>query len=232
MKGKKQCFKLGLGCWIFLKFVSFENFQGRIRKVHTEAETGSDAPTNQGMPASLKAEKGKKQMLPCHPWRDMAVLKPCFGCSDVSWTSAHHSYERIHLSCLKPPQACVHFLLQPLGTNNTVSERGISSHVFFHREKNSFSENPLYTSPQVLWTKFQLQGCWKRSVWHFSVQLLYHVRLFVIPWTAAHQASLSITNSQSLLKLMSIVSDAIQPSHSLSSPSPPAFNLSQNQGLF
>ena len=39
-----------------------------------------------------------------------------------------------------------------------------------------------------------------------SVQSLSHVRLFVIPWTAAHQASLSITNSQSLPKLMSIES--------------------------
>ena len=39
-----------------------------------------------------------------------------------------------------------------------------------------------------------------------SVQLLSHVRLFATPWTAAHQASLSITNSQSLLKLMSNVS--------------------------
>ena len=38
-----------------------------------------------------------------------------------------------------------------------------------------------------------------------SVQLLSHVRLFVTPWTAVCQASLSITNSQSLLKLMSIV---------------------------
>ena len=37
-----------------------------------------------------------------------------------------------------------------------------------------------------------------------SVQSLSHVQLFVIPWTAAHQASLSITNSQSLLKLMSM----------------------------
>ena len=36
-----------------------------------------------------------------------------------------------------------------------------------------------------------------------SVQLLSRVRLFVIPWTAACQASLSITNSRSLLKLMS-----------------------------
>ena len=39
-----------------------------------------------------------------------------------------------------------------------------------------------------------------------SVQLLSHVWLFEIPWTAALQASLSITNSQSLLKLMSIES--------------------------
>ena len=39
-----------------------------------------------------------------------------------------------------------------------------------------------------------------------SVQSLSHVRLFVTPWITAHQASLSITNSQSLLKLMSIKS--------------------------
>ena len=39
---------------------------------------------------------------------------------------------------------------------------------------------------------------------HPSVQLLSQVRLFVIPWTAACQASLSITNSWSLFKLISI----------------------------
>ena len=37
-----------------------------------------------------------------------------------------------------------------------------------------------------------------------SVQSLSCVQLFATPWTAAHQASLSITNSQSLFKLMSI----------------------------
>ena len=37
-----------------------------------------------------------------------------------------------------------------------------------------------------------------------SVQLLIHIQLFVTPWTAARQASLSIANSWSLLKLMSI----------------------------
>ena len=37
-----------------------------------------------------------------------------------------------------------------------------------------------------------------------SVQLLSRVQLFVTPWTAGRQTSLSITNSQSLLKLMSV----------------------------
>ena len=46
-----------------------------------------------------------------------------------------------------------------------------------------------------------------------SVQSLSHVRLFVTPWTAARQASLSITNSQSLLKLMSI--ESVLPSNHL-----------------
>ena len=49
---------------------------------------------------------------------------------------------------------------------------------------------------------------------HFnSVQLLSHVRLFATPWTAAHQASLSITNSWSLLKFMSI--ELVMPSSHL-----------------
>ena len=43
-------------------------------------------------------------------------------------------------------------------------------------------------------------------IWHGSVQWLSCVQLFATPWTAARQASLSITNSRSLLKLMSIVS--------------------------
>ena len=43
-----------------------------------------------------------------------------------------------------------------------------------------------------------------QSVQFSSVQLLNHVQLFETPWTAACQASLSITNSQGLLKLTSI----------------------------
>ena len=65
-----------------------------------------------------------------------------------------------------------------------------------------------------------------------SVQSLSRVRPFKTPWTAASQASLSITNFQSLLKLTSI--ELVMPSNHLilSSPSPPAFNLSQHQDLF
>ena len=46
-----------------------------------------------------------------------------------------------------------------------------------------------------------------------SVQSLSRVWLFATPWTAAHQASLSITNSRSLLKLMSI--ELVMPSNHL-----------------
>ena len=64
------------------------------------------------------------------------------------------------------------------------------------------------------------------------VQSLSRVQLFPTPWNAAHQTSLAFTVSQNLLKLRSIESDAIQPSHPLSSPSPPAPNPSQHQSLF
>ena len=46
-----------------------------------------------------------------------------------------------------------------------------------------------------------------------SVQSLSRVQLFATPWTAAHQASLSITNSRSLPKLMSI--ESVMPSNHL-----------------
>ena len=56
------------------------------------------------------------------------------------------------------------------------------------------------------------------SVQFSLLQWLSRVRLFATPWTAAHQASLSITNSQSLLKLMSIES-VMQSNHLILCPS-------------
>ena len=64
------------------------------------------------------------------------------------------------------------------------------------------------------------------------VQLLSCARLFATPWTVALQASLSITNSRFAQTHVLWVGDAIQPSHPLSTPFPPAFNLFQHQGLF
>ena len=58
-----------------------------------------------------------------------------------------------------------------------------------------------------MWSSQSLIHCqWECSVQFSSVQSLSRVRLFATPWTAARQASLSITNSRSLLKLMSIES--------------------------
>ena len=48
--------------------------------------------------------------------------------------------------------------------------------------------------------------CCAKSLQFSSFQSLSHVQIFATPWTAPCQASLSITNSQSLLKLMSIES--------------------------
>ena len=68
-----------------------------------------------------------------------------------------------------------------------------------------------------------------------SVQSLSHVRLFATPWIAAHQASLSITNSRSLLKLMSI--ESVMPSSHLTHchpllllpPIPPSIRVFSNE---
>ena len=59
---------------------------------------------------------------------------------------------------------------------------------------------------------YPLDYLWPLAIVQFSsVQSLSHVWLFATPWTTAHQASLSITNSQSPLKPMSI--ESVMPSN-------------------
>ena len=80
-------------------------------------------------------------------------------------------------------------------------------------------------SPQLIWPQ---TACFSEISHQFSsVQLLSHVQLFASPWTVAHQACLSITNSWSLLKLVSIKS--VMPSNHLILCHP---LQSQHQGLF
>ena len=75
----------------------------------------------------------------------------------------------------------------------------------------------------TLGEEWRINGCFCRQLslerkqggsdYVSSVQLLSHVQLFATPWIAAHQASLSITNSRSLCKLMSI--EVVMPSSHL-----------------
>ena len=109
-----------------------------------------------------------------------------------------------------------------------------SEKVRFYRPERKFSTLPapwfwttsLQNHEKVIFLLF-------KPLQFSSIQSLSHARLFAIPWTAAHQDYLSI---QQLLELTQThvhrVSDTIQLSHPLSLPSPPAFNLSQHQGLF
>ena len=73
----------------------------------------------------------------------------------------------------------------------------------------------LYFIRELLWgfSKITNVKCLSTGLASSSVQSLNRVRLFATPWTAACQASLSITNSWSLLKLMSI--ELVMPSNHL-----------------
>ena len=90
---------------------------------------------------------------------------------------------------------------------------------FITRISNLCLALPVLSSSWVQSVVFFLQSQHSKSkhyvfpVCSVSVQSLSHVWLFTTPWTAAHQASLSITNSWSLLKLMS--SQLVIPSNHL-----------------
>ena len=76
--------------------------------------------------------------------------------------------------------------------------------------------------------RFKWKNIWLFKIQFSSVQSLSHVRLFATPWIAARQASVHHQLPESSIQTHARrVSDAIQPSHPLSSPSPPAPNPSQ-----
>ena len=102
-----------------------------------------------------------------------------------------------------------HFLLQGI-----VPTQGLNLHLLHWQVDSLLSMSP-----------------WKPISQLSSVQSLSHVRLFVTPWIAARQASLSITNSRSSLRLMS--NESVMPSSHLILGRPLLLipNPSQHQNL-
>ena len=84
---------------------------------------------------------------------------------------------------------------------NSIPSPGTRSHMWQLR---------VHMSQQMILLATSKTQCKKRKTIS-SVQSLSHSQLFVTPWTAAHQSSLSITNSWNLLKLMSI--ESVMPSN-------------------
>ena len=88
---------------------------------------------------------------------------------------------------------------------------------------------------KMVWRFLKKLGLKLSSVQFSTVQSLSRVRLFAIPWIAAHQASLSITKSRSSLKLKSI--ESVMPSSHLIlcrpllllAPIPPSIRVFSNE---
>ena len=100
-------------------------------------------------------------------------------------------------------QTCVHWVsdaIQPSHPPSPLSPLALN----FSQHQDLSNQSALH----IRWPKY-----WSFSFSISSVQFLSHVWLFASPWTAACQASLSITNSWSLLKLMSI--ESVMPSSHL-----------------
>ena len=96
------------------------------------------------------------------------------------------------------------------------------------------SEEPKKWSSWEWWRKLTpTLWCAYVLICFSSVQALSYIRLFVTPWTAA-MTGLPVHHQlpESTQTHVNQVGDAIQPSHPLLSPSPPALNLSQHQGFF
>ena len=89
------------------------------------------------------------------------------------------------------------FLVFSLSTTVLCTYKNVNTHSIFV---------PFLQNGSTLYICFTALSFFNCGLQFSSVQLLSRVRLFATPWTAACQASLSITNSRSLLKLISIES--------------------------
>ena len=106
----------------------------------------------------------------------------------------------------------------PLSSPGIFMTQGSNSHLLLGRQ--ILYHWATWEAPVLLISQFS-------SVRSLSHVLLCDTMDCRMPGLPAHHQLLELTQTQ-----VHWVGDAIQPSHPLSSPSPPTFNLSQNQGLF
>ena len=113
-----------------------------------------------------------------------------------------HGLQYTRLPCPSPtPGACSNSCPLSRWCHSTISSSVISFSSFLQ----SFPASGSFPKSQFFASGGQSIGA-SASVQFSSIQSVSHVQFFATTWTAAHQASLSITNSPNLLKLMSIKS--------------------------
>ena len=138
------------------------------------------------------------------------ILSLPFDPQDNAFLSRAHSYAHSTI-CLSPgSMECspLHQWKTSCGTHLHFRESTFSKFV------TTFdNNNHMWCLLLIWWHLTILQGSGATPCTFSSVQSLSRVWLFATPRTAAHQASLSITNSRSLLRLMSI--ESVMPSNHL-----------------
>ena len=143
---------------------------------------------------------------------------PYYSCIDFSCCGMNSIPPAISQenTCVCPcAQSCL-TLCDPLDCSSPGSSvQGISQAKILEGVTMSFSRGSFHTRDLTHTPCIGRRILYYRATWEAlsSLQSLSRVQLFVIPWAAAHQASLSITNSQRLLKLMSI--ETVMPSNHL-----------------
>ena len=151
----------------------------------------------------------------------------------VSWWSSYCSQLNMMCVCVRLTQLCLTLCDSMCYSSPGSSVHGIlqarimeSLAILFSRESFQPRDRTWFLALQA----DSLPSEWPRKPIILSVQLLSHVWLFVIPWTAACQAFLYITNFRTLLKLMSI--ELVIPSNHLIFCRPLFLLPSIFQGLF
>ena len=164
-------------------------------------------------------------LMDCSPWNSpgqstgegsLSLLQGIFPTQESNWGLLHYRWILYQLSYQGSPWLHTAGILKRRSggpfhitwDNRICTDLGL---LLLLSQGSQWGDTP---PPLAKWEMSSFSEDFPFSTIQFSsVQSLSHVQLFVTPWIAARQASLSITNSQSLLKLMSV--ESVMPSSHL-----------------